>query len=51
MCEIEELVPGRAGACPVCAVAGPTTVVIDAWDDRRATATVPEPEPLFLTVA
>lgn len=50
ICDIEDLVPGQAGGCPVCASAPPLTVVIDPWQQRRATASGPEPEPLVLHV-
>lgn len=47
-CDIAELLPGLEGACPVCATSPRSEIVLDAWDERRATATVCGPEPFVL---
>lgn len=49
-CDILELVAGTAETCPVCDGSAAHTVELDAWDERRALAAAPEPEPFVRRV-
>ena len=49
-CDIAELLPGGADTCPVCSTRPRTRIVLDAWDELRAIASAPEPEPFILSI-
>ncbi len=49
-CEINVLL-GVDGPCPVCAALDAPRPAASAWEERRARASVPEPDPFVLAVA
>jgi hypothetical protein len=47
-CDISELLGD--GPCAICTTTRPAEIRLDGWDELRALASIPEPEPLVLHI-